>query len=223
MTSLALVPKSSYPLTVGSLDSETYALDNDAVVIEVAVARVTLSVNPEYLAGSEITDSSVLPLTSSQPEKFIYRFNVLDQLARGRVFNPDTYVFHLNQQLGFGGLYDMVAEGLRVSPAQTIESLADIQKRLEPCEEIWINGLSFDPPVLGSLAKAYDFSAGFGMSRLWSHQKERDIRTIRKTFHLGSSETPAAHRAMEDTLWNLEVVYQFHQRLAALNAPRYPR
>lgn len=192
-----------FPLSVATLDVETLALDNRAVVTEVGIVVATLA----HVDG-------VVGLTYSTSHHFT--FNVLDQIARGRTMNPKTWEFHLKHS-GVIGLHDQIADGLLLDEQGTRTSLHRIQSILLPVSEIWINGLSFDPVILSTLAQSYEFETNFEMCRLWSHSKERDVRTVNRTISgLDTSKVASLHRALDDAKCNLDVVVNYYSLLARL-------
>lgn len=191
-----------FPRSVASLDIETLALDNRAVVTEVGIVTGTLVLRE---AGRvELLDT---------PLEWPAKFNALDQIARGRVMSPETWRFHLKHS-GTSGLYDQVAQGLLLNDEGTKGSLEYIQKVLSGISEVWVNGLSFDPVILSTLAQDYGFETRFAMSRLWHYSKERDIRTLNKTIPgLDTSKVKSSHRAMDDAKWNLQLVVNYYSLL----------
>lgn len=193
----------TFPRSVASLDIETLALDNYAVITEVGIVVANLVRN---------TESGLVEIDG--PVDHHLRFNVLDQLARGRVMSPQTWVFHLKHS-GVVGLHDQIAQGLLLDEQGTRNSLNFIQNILMPVSEIWINGCSFDPVVLSTLTQGYEFETKFAMARLWSHSKERDVRTINRTISgLDTSKASSSHRALADARWNLEIARAYYSFLA---------
>lgn len=194
-----------FPRSVASLDVETLALDNYAAVTEVGIVVATLVQ----------TDSGRVEV--SDPVDHHLRFNVLDQIARGRAMSPQTWVFHLKHS-GVVGLHDQIAQGLLLDEQGTRNSLNYIQNILMPVSEIWINGLSFDPVILSTLAQNYELETKFDMSRLWAHSKERDVRTVNRTApDLNAPKAKSSHRALDDAKWNLEVVAGYYSLLTRLS------
>lgn len=194
----------TFPRSVAGLDSETLALDNYAAITEVGIVVATLV---QTASGHvEVSD----------PVDHHLRFNVLDQIARGRAMSPQTWVFHLKHS-GVVGLHDQIAQGLLLDEQGTRNSLNYIQNILMPVSEIWINGLSFDPVILSTLTQNYELETKFSMSRLWDYSKERDVRTINRTVPgLDTSRAKGCHRAVADARWNLEVVANYYSLLTRL-------
>lgn len=192
--------KTNFPMVVACLDSESMALGHNAVVTEVALVTAELKLHDT--AGVMVNPESVT--------KYVMYFNVLDQIARGRVFNTDTYLFHMRSG-GLKGISDQVAPGLTVGESETCDSLKRIQEITSQCAEIWINGLSFDPGLLQSLCRSYNYDSGKHLNSLWDYSKERDTRTIYRTFPLVKDSKKSDHRALTDALWCLDMATQYHQ------------
>jgi hypothetical protein len=193
-----------FPLSVATLDIETLALDNRAVVTEVGIVVATLTQN----------ESDKIQATTHS--EYLIRFNALDQLARGRVMQPSTWEFHLKHS-GVEGLHDQIAEGLLLDADASVVNLNHIQNVVAGISEIWINGLSFDPVILSTLAKDYGYTTSFAMNRLWHYSKERDVRTLNKTIpSLNAAKVASLHRALDDAKWNLDVVVNYYNLLARL-------
>ncbi len=193
----------TFPRAVAGLDMETLALDNCAVITEVGIVVATLVRN---------TESGLVEL--ADPANHHIRFNALDQIARGRVMSPETWVFHLKHS-GVVGLHDQISQGLLLDEQGTRISLSLIQNIMMLVSEIWINGCSFDPVVLSTLSQAYEFKTRFAMDRLWSHSKERDVRTINRTIPgLDASKAGSSHRALDDARWNLDMALAYYALLA---------
>jgi hypothetical protein len=191
----------TFPRRISSVDIETLALHNHAVVTEVGIVEACLDMT---------TDGQV---ALSVRNEHYFQFNALDQIARGRVLDSKAWLFHLNL-CGVKGLHEQVAGGLLLDEASNRGNLARIQQVLDPVSEVWINGCSFDPVILSTLSQDYEFKTKFAMDRLWSHSKERDVRTVNKTIPgLLPEQAKAAHRALDDARWNLEVARAYYDFL----------
>lgn len=195
-----------FPLVVATLDIETLALDNNAAVTEVGIVVAQLVLNEP--GKVEVVN----------PVNHRLQFNVLDQIARGRVMSPQAWEFHLKHS-GVEGLHNQIAEGLLLDEQGTRNSLRFIQNTLASVSEIWINGLSFDPVVLSTLVQNYQFTTKFAMSKLWPHSKERDVRTVYRTVpNLDAPKAGPSHRAVDDAKWNLQVAANYYSFLSRLSA-----
>jgi hypothetical protein len=193
---------------VASLDIETLALSNHAVVTEVGIIEADIGQAHDGSVGLSIRT------------QHYFQFNALDQIARGRVLDPKTWVFHL-RLCGVKGIHEQVADGLLLDEAACQSNLARIQQVLNSVSEIWINGCSFDPVILSTLAQDYEFKTQFAMDRLWSHSKERDVRTINKTIpSLLPEKTKASHRALGDARWNLDIARAYYNLLSRLSSTK---
>ncbi len=195
-----------FPRVVAAVDIETLALHNHAVVMEVGIIEADLELTP---------DGQVSLYVQAQ---HYFQFNVLDQLARGRVLDSKAWLFHL-RMCGVKGIHEQVADGLLLDEAACQSNLARIQQVLNSASEIWINGCSFDPVILSTLAQDYEFKTQFAMDRLWSHSKERDVRTINKTIpSLLKEKVKVSHRALDDARWNLDIARAYYAVLAKAQA-----
>ncbi len=192
----------SFPRKIATLDCETLALSEDAAVTEVGIIIADLHCR---------LDRQVV--VENQTPHYA-QFNVLDQIARGSAFDSKTWVFHMKHS-GMQGLHEQIAGGLLIDPSGSVNNLRRIQDLLDPVEEIWINGTSFDPIILGSLVQKYQFETKHSMNRLWLYSKERDVRTIYRTVpNLCTSDKRPDHRALFDAGWNLEVAAAYYTFLA---------
>lgn len=188
--------KTQFPLICAALDSETLALREDAVVTEVAVVKFRLEVNP---TGRLVRDTI--------DEKVFY-FNAIEQVALGRVIDKDTFDFHVKNG-GLESISSQVIPGLE-NP-HSVYNLQSLQEFCENSEEVWINGLSFDPSVLRSLANSYGFKSKYHLNSLWHYRKERDCRTIYRTFPMETPKGISSHRALDDAKWVEQIVHLYHQ------------
>ena len=193
--------KTNYPMVIGCLDAETMALTHNAAVTEVALVTGELQFNLNTLAV-ELNQDSV--------KQYTLHFNLLDQIARDRLFDTDTYLFHMRVG-GLQSIYDQVSVGLTCDEAETHNNLRLIQETVGQCAEIWVNGLSFDPGLLQSLGRSYGYTSGKNLNSLWDYSKERDTRTIYRTFPLVKDTKRSDHRALSDAMWCLDMATQYHQ------------
>jgi hypothetical protein len=194
-------------MIIAALDIETLDTAHTAHVFEISAVTAVIDV------GLFIEQSSI----KLAP-------NYLEQLFLGRTKSKDTLEFHRKIRgndefesnllsLNSNDTYDYTSVSLVI----TFELLRDF---LKDVEEIWINGLSFDSPILHSLAK----DSGCSMP-LWDFRKERDVRTVRNTnpaLHKLTKNTQVLHSAYEDALWNLSVAAHHHNFMAVLQGSLEP-
>lgn len=191
--------KTKYPLQIACVDIETLDLEESAVVVEVGLNLATFVLDEK---GDLVVSSS---------ETTVYSFNVLEQISLGRTMSKETFDFHISFA-GYDNTANMVAAGLSTSADVTRAHLTSIQSKTAGVAEVWINGLSFDPSIIRSLAKSYGYTTTLGMNSLWHHHKERDVRTIYRTFPLpGRENKKSSHRAAEDAEWDMEMAKIYHQ------------
>ena len=183
-------------MLLASLDIETLDLERTtAVVFEIGVVIVRLdTVNGGHLA--------VLGETT-------YRPSIAEQLALGRTVSTDTLQFHRSQPGTDSRTSGSFQARLR-SATQPLALIHDrLSSQLSSADEIWINGLSFDPVVLHYLFKS------IGKPLPWHFRKERDVRTVRPALKLcGIQETfdtaQPRHHAIVDARWNMSVVDAYY-------------
>lgn len=195
------VHKLTYPRRLAGLDIETLDVVDNSAVIEIAMVSCVIAALPD--------EKDTVKLLRSANTEMVFTFNVIDQIARGRSMDGTTYAFHL-QKLGHTGLMELLGAGLNLDETATQQSLTQIQRYLNGMQEIWINGLSFDPGIVTSLARSYGYVSGNKTGALWDFQKERDTRTVYRTFPLQADKTPAIHRALPDATWCLEEAWVYH-------------
>lgn len=183
---------------IAGLDIETLDLSPSAVVMDIGVVIYDLEKQVEVCATN---------LTPS----------ITEQVIVGRTVSKDTINFHVrNYHKTLDSLIDHASnppnKGHRPTVASVFNSMEEL---LSPVSEIWINGLSFDPVVLRSLFTSR------GIDRLpWNYRKEVDVRSFRTLFKKHGlslddgedegSEPRAAHEAIADARWNLEIARSVH-------------
>ncbi len=189
--------KTQFPLTCVALDSETFSLEEDAVVTEIAVVKFKLAIG----TSGRLERSSI--------DEQVFHFNVVEQVALGRVIDKNTYDFHIKNG-GHESIASQVIPGLE-GPTTSLHKLQMLQEFCESADEVWINGMSFDPPVLRSLATSYGFRSKYSLNSLWHYRKERDCRTIYRTFPMATPNGSSTHRALDDAKWVEQIVHLYHQ------------
>lgn len=178
------------------LDTETFDLERTTgVVFEIGVSIISFD---------------------SETYKLNYESNTLiapdlgQQIAYGRTISQKTVAWHIDQHKGNR---EEFANRLRVagdrSDIKNIHSA--LGKLLGDADEIWINGLSFDPVVLHYLF------AHEGLESPWDFRKEKDVRTIRPALDIIGFQCPPIegmrHCAVPDAKWNLAMAKGYHQHV----------
>lgn len=168
---------------------------------------------------SIVTDIGVIVYDSEtgQEERIGIRPDITEQLLLGKQCERDTVKFH---EKHFPGGYEAFLKHLQGSDTYKNMRIAETHKLLkstfDSVEEIWINGLSFDPIVLESM-----FSL-VGLKLPYYYRKEVDVRTIyrrvlpRLRNMLKADEVkhpPSKHDALEDAAWNLLIFKEYQQHM----------
>lgn len=179
-------------MKLATLDTETLDLDRvNAVVFELGVVLADMD---DTTGECTITD------------QLLFCPSLTEQLALGRTVSQDTLRFHVKHHNG-----DLAAFQARLDAAT--QPLAEVHEKLrhhlDGVDELWINGLSFDPVVLHYLF------ASIGKQLPWYFRKERDVRTVRPALKLcGIQETfdttQPRHQALVDARWNMSVVDAYY-------------
>lgn len=195
-------------MIIAGLDIESLSLEPDAVVFEIGIAKF---------------DTSTLDLTSH-----LILPDISQQVASGRRIDQETIDWHVNT-IHNG---DHAAFAARLAQAwrddglhlQVSKAHRVIKDYLKDADEIWINGLSFDPVVISSLFSPYYQGRE---SIPWVYTKESDVRTARRPLKLPgfpSITLPESlevdesmkHHARVDAIWNVAQAYQYNFGLQEL-------
>lgn len=186
-------------MKLAGLDIETLDLERTtAVVFEIGVALVDFDEETEKL---NYKNETLLAPDLSQ------------QIAYGRTISPKTVAWHVEQHKGNR---EELASRLRIAGDACYRAdikiiHAKLGKLLGDADEIWINGLSFDPVVLHYLF------AHEGLESPWDFRKEKDVRTIRPALDIIGFQCPPIegkrHCAVPDAKWNLELAKGYHQHV----------
>ena len=183
-------------MKIAALDIETLDLNKTtALIFDIGIVVVT---DFELPSLRSIVEFGIRPAIS-------------EQLALGRTVGKDTVDFHTKN---YGGV-EAFAEHLRghrsyehMGVKKSIDLIQDV---LHDVDEVWINGLSFDPVLIESLALQIDAKMP------WHFRKEVDVRSIRAQVPFPELEKrDRAHDALKDAHWNLEVATAFKAWLASL-------
>lgn len=179
-------------MKLATLDIETLDLDRvNAAVFEIGVVLADMD---DTTGECTVTD------------QLLFCPSLAEQYVLDRTVSRDTFLFHQEQHGG-----DVAAFQARLGAAT--QPLAEVHEKLrlhlDDADELWINGLSFDPVVLHYLF------ASIGKQLPWYFRKERDVRTVRPALKLKGivpdfdSSLPR-HRALTDALWNLSEVRAYY-------------
>lgn len=172
-------------MKIGTLDIETLDTNRStAIVWEVGLIVVDVDEQRKQLSGTEALE-------------FEWVLDVTSQVARGRTSAPDTVAFQ-NRQFP-GGEFEKLLER-PTTPMRRF--FTELRVNCSGLDELWVNGLSFDPPLLESLA--HDFGEWHG--GIWLFRIERDVRTIKAEWGINLPQEGKKHRALDDCRWNLRVL-----------------
>jgi 3' exoribonuclease, RNase T-like len=180
---------------IGILDSETLSLKTRAVVYEVSL--LTVVVNPYYRQSDDRV----------QPELWTRRIDILEQMAVGRVADPETLQWQFKT---FGPEFSKQVYGEGPLIQRPLLFLRDLRELCADLDELWIYKASFDHAVLHTLAEDFDLP---DPQNVWGHNIERCLKTVRLSLGLKEKTRKegrvAAHRSDSDVLWNWEVLQAY--------------
>jgi hypothetical protein len=188
-------------MSIAVLDSETLGLNrNNSIVTDIGV----IIFDPE----------------TEQETRIGIRPNITEQLLLGQKCYRETVKFH---EQHIPGGYEGLLAHLHASDVYEDMRIRDAHKRLkaelDKVDEIWINGLSFDPVVLENLFALVDLKLPY------FYRKEVDVRSIyyrvlpglRKMLKVEPEErAEPKHDALADAAWNLSVYKEFKSYMARL-------
>lgn len=175
---------------------------------------------------SMITEIGVVVYDTETKEEqtFGIRPNLVEQMLLHRSITPNTIVFHERIHGSRENLIKYLSDESDVYKTMSIASCHKVLKdTLATADELWINGLSFDPVLLKNLFKQV------GKDLPYFFRKEIDVRSINERVlpHLRAffeEETPirkaAAHDAIADAKWNMSVALEHSRLLNKLKALR---
>lgn len=152
------------------------------------------------------------PVMAQNTKRYGIRLNVIEQLLAGRVLDQKTVKFHADNLGGVGEFQRHLEKPPTNYQLHDVRTgLLKIKGILEECEEVWINGLSFDPILLHSLAEDFGIT-----DALWFHRKEVDVRSINGQLKSiiyrnqpKKKDHKVAHDAIKDAEWNVDVARAF--------------
>lgn len=184
-------------MKLAGVDIETLDLERTtAVVFEIGVALVDFDEETKKLNYK--SETLLAPVLSQQ-------------IAYGRTISQKTVDWHIEKHNGnrkeFASRLLIAGDACYRADIKSIHS--QLKKLLGDADEIWINGLSFDPVVLHYLF------AHEGLGNPWDFRKEKDVRTIRSALDIIGFQCPPIdgmrHCAVPDAQWNLELAKGYHQ------------
>lgn len=190
-------------MSIAVLDSETLGLNrNNSIVTDIGV----IIFDPE----------------TGQENRIGIRPNITEQLLLGHQCYKDTVEFH---EKHVPGGYEGLLAHLRASDVYEDMRIRDVHKRLkaefDKVDEIWINGLSFDPVVLENLF------ALVGLKLPYFYRKEVDVRSLyyrvlprfRTMLKIENpNRIEPKHDALTDAAWNLSIYKEFQSHFARIEA-----
>lgn len=194
-------------------DIETLDQTRNSVILEAAFIMVNIKSYADRIPFDEIKQQ-IITLDLRGPEEawseynnisgvrmLVCNFSLIEQITYGRTLSQSTFEFHCKTPES--RMY--LQRNLRrcSSGENAYAQFNDLANFLAPAEQIWFNGLSFDPPNLMSLAHQCSFKP-----ELWHFRKESDIRTIYKMFAPPEQlacdiQSIPAHTALNDCVRNL--------------------
>lgn len=195
-------------MIIAGLDIETLSLETNAVVFEIGLVKYDTETR-------DFSSTLILP-------------DISQQVGAGRRIDQSTIDWHVNTIHGGSrnAFLARLAQAWRGDGDHTTVSDAhwNIGDFLKDADEIWINGLSFDPVVLSSLFVPYYPGRE---SVPWSYKKESDVRTTRRTLampNFPSIPIPECldttgrqtHFAVVDATWNVAQAYHYHKGMGEL-------
>mgnify|MGYP001229651986 CR=1 FL=1 len=133
-------------------------------------------------------------------DRFHIHISLVNNQRHGRVIDAGTVLWWLNQ--GDDARRTLLAGQEDAAPLITaLDAFADFVRDTGPEPEIWVNGASFDLPIL---ATAYH---GLGMAQPWHFWQERDLRTL-KSLNKGARIERAGihHTALDDACHQARLV-----------------
>lgn len=190
-------------MLIAGLDIESGSQDRmRAVVHDVGIVVV----DTNYFGGKG-------SLLSQNTKRYGIRLNVMEQILAGRVIDAKGVKFHSDNLGGVAEFQRHLEKApSQYAPYDVRTGLLKIKGILDECEEVWINGLSFDPILLHTLAETFNIN-----DPLWFYRKEVDVRSINTQLkaviyrNQPKRKTPhkVAHDAIKDAEWNVDVARAF--------------
>lgn len=200
-------------IKIVSLDIETLSTKTSALVLEIGMISGTINsysdIDLSVILEVATSDSPVLDNPCAWTAK-VLPVSYTEQVDICRSEDDSTWAFHRTTPVREVHLTKMLkdAEGT----LDTIfDSLEKVSAFCEGADEIWINGLSFDPAILKSLSEEVFYD-----TPLWPFRAERDVRTIYRVFAVDTDVSNfTSHQAIMDCIRNLATVRALGDHLEA--------
>ena len=178
-------------MKIAALDSETLGLAPESIVYQIGVV--------------------LLDTETSETSQHGFYINLVEQIFNGRTIDPKTISFHKNRLLNLEQFAAEIEPSERYIETSIANAYAKIKPLLDNVDQIWINGLSFDPVLMDNLF------AAIGKGRPWFFRKEIDVRTINEhvlpVFAVQEKKGKSLHDALSDAEWNITVAKKFHKHM----------
>lgn len=191
---------------IASLDIESCSTKQRAHIFEVGIVLANFTPNGIYY-DPEDDDDEDHPASMLIRDRIGFTFDCIEQMLLGRIVDASTMKFHQTHR---GDAARTMLMGSEQYPMRKLHEGFDlIRETLADVDQIWINGLSFDPALLRSLQEECEYPHD-----LWDFRKECDVRTIRTTNELmyeltHDSRKKSVHQALKDAEWNLGVANKY--------------
>ena len=207
-----------------SLDIETLSSKTRALVLEASAISVEVEhyKDVDYKALWAALNPSREKTNTGWPNflkgKITRVFPFYQQLKLGREVDSQTLKFHTKTPEQQEALHYMMTESMDDGCASVEDCLDSIRLFCVQADQIWINGLSFDPSILRSLNE----QVGKGSEDpLWDFRAERDVRSFWRTFQLDPdvSDIPA-HFSISDCVRNFATVQDLGLKMSLTGLPR---
>ena len=182
-------------MILAGLDLETLDTGSRSIIFEIGLE--VRNYDPSFTSYELVT-------------RFTSGMSFEEQLWATRTQDMDTLNFH-----GTIRGKDWFHQALKSTdyPPNSINKVLDeIRHILSDVDELWVNGLSFDMTILRTLLEERK------QKPLLAFRKERDVRTVYQTIPAfkASDGKHAAHRAIEDAQWNLDIASRYHKLIQGL-------
>lgn len=194
-------------MKLAALDIESCSTKQRAHIFEVGIVLADFTPNGYFYDDEEDDDDPGHKPSMILGERVGFTFDCIEQMLLSRVVDAKTMKFHREHR---GEAARTMLMGSEQYPLLSLQAGFDlIREKLEEVEQIWINGLSFDPALLRSLQSECGYEPD-----LWDFRKECDVRTIRTTNDLmyrltHDSRKKSVHQALKDAEWNLGVADKY--------------
>lgn len=188
-------------MKIASLDIETGSTKTNAMIFEIGIIKVEV---PTY---AQIDPKSIYDIvTKVNPPTEDCQFLVLpvnfqQQSFLGRDLTEDTLKFHCST-IEMSDNYTRMMRACALCEKPVQETLEQVRSFCSGIDELWVNGLSFDPVILKTLQESVgDFKP------LWKFRAETDVRSLYRIFELDSDVSAfPSHVAISDCVRNLCLV-----------------